>query len=144
VSTAASTAERQLAVKVLTPEGAVFEGNVRMVIAPSVEGEIGILPRHMPVVALLRPGETRLRITDGEDVILATTAGYMSVEFDTVVILVEQAEPYDQIDRARAEAALARAREELAAAGDDEIAADRAQAAVHRAENRLKVIDRNA
>lgn len=143
MSTATSTDERQLAVKVFTPEGAVFEGKVRMVVAPSVEGEIGILPRHMPVVALLRPGETRLRITDGDDVILATTAGYMSVEFDTVVILVEQAEPYDQIDRSRAEAALAQAREELAAAGDDEAAAMRAQAAIYRAENRLKVLDRN-
>jgi len=143
VSTATSTSERQLAVKVLTPEGAVFEGNVRMVIAPSVEGEIGILPRHMPVVALLRPGETRLRITDGDDVVLATTTGYMSVEFDTVVILVQQAEPYGDIDRARAEAALTRAREALAAAGDDEMVADHARAAIHRAENRLKVLDRN-
>ncbi len=142
MSTTSGTGQRQLSVKVFTPEGTVHDGRVRMVIAPSVEGEIGILPRHMPVVALLKPGETRLRIDDGDDVLLATTAGYMSVEDDNVVILVEQAEHHDRIDRARAEAALNQAREDLTAAGDDEVLVHHARAAIHRAENRLKVVDR--
>ncbi len=142
MSTAIGEGQRQLAVRVLTPEGAVFEGRVRMVIAPSVDGEIGLLPRHVPVVALLKPGEVRLRIDDGDDVILATTGGYMSMGDDMVVILVEQAEAHDQIDRARAETALAKAREDLSAADEDEVAVHRAKAAIHRAENRLKVVDR--
>lgn len=139
----ASGERRRLGVRVLTPEGAVHIGEAAMVIAPSVEGEVGILPRHMPLVAALRPGETRLKLLDDTDLILATTAGYMSVEDDVVVIIVEQAEDAAHIDRSRAEAALRRAEEDLAAVGDDDEAGDRARSALRRAENRLKVVDRD-
>ncbi|MCU0306328.1 MAG: ATP synthase F1 subunit epsilon [Thermoleophilia bacterium] len=114
-----------------------------MVVAPSVMGEVGILPRHAPLIAVLRVGETRLKGLDGEDTIFATTAGYMTVEEDTVLILVEEADHPDAIDRGAAEAALREAEERLQAAGDDE-AREQAEAALHRAKNRLKVVDKGA
>jgi F-type H+-transporting ATPase subunit epsilon len=133
---------RRLGVRLLTPEGAVFDGLAYMVVAPSVRGEVGILPRHTPFIAFLKMGETRLKLLDDTELIFATTEGYLSVEEDRVLILVEQAERADQIDRERARAALQRAEEALAAAGDDEVARIAAESARRRAENRLSVADR--
>jgi F-type H+/Na+-transporting ATPase subunit beta len=133
---------KRLAVRVLTPEGPVYTGDVTMVVAPSVLGEVGILPRHAPLIAFLKVGETRLKTMEDTEVVLATSEGYLSVEEDQVLVLVEQAEEADAIDRARAEAALRRAEEGVEAAGDDEVARGAAESARRRAENRLRVADR--
>lgn len=143
MSTAAPGADRKrLGVRLLTPEGAVFDGTATMVIAPSVEGEVGILPRHTPLVAFLRPGEVRVKTLEDEEIVFATTEGYLSVEEDRVLVLVEQAEKADAIDRSRAEAALQRAEAALADAGDDDVARVSAESARRRAQNRLRVADR--
>jgi F-type H+-transporting ATPase subunit epsilon len=113
-----------------------------MVIAPSVSGEVGILPRHTPFIAFLKMGETRIKLLDDTEVIYATTEGYLSVEEDQVLVLVEQAEKADEIDRERAQEALEKAQATLAEAGDDEVATVAAESALRRAENRLRVADR--
>lgn len=136
--------KKRLGVQILTPEGSVHDGHAAMVIAPSVGGEVGILPRHVPLIVQLKAGETRIKLLDDTEVIMATTAGYMSVEDDRVLIMVEQAERAGEIDRARAEEALRRAEEALQAAGGDEDATRRAEAARKRAENRLKVVDKQS
>ncbi len=143
MSTAVQSDRKRLGVRLLTPEGAVFDGQAYMVIAPSVEGEVGILPRHAPLIAFLRTGETRLKLLDDTERVYATTEGYFSIEEDQVMILVEQAEDASTIDRARAEAALRQAEETLAAAGDDEVARAAAESARRRAENRLRVADKD-
>lgn len=143
MSTAVGAERKRLGVRLLTPEGAVFDGSAYMVIAPSVMGEVGILPRHAPLIAFLKTGETRLKMVDDTEIVFATTDGYMSVEEDQVMILVEQADDASKIDRARAEAALRKAEEDLAAAGDDEVAHVAAESARRRAENRLRVADKN-
>lgn len=114
-----------------------------MVIAPSVEGEVGILPRHTPIEAFLKTGETRVKTgeEDGE-IVFATTDGYLSVDDDQVLLLVEQAEDATAIDRERAQSALERAEAALAEAGDDDVARVAAEDARRRAQNRLKIADR--
>jgi len=135
-----STAERKrLGVRLLTPEGTVFDGVAAMVVAPSAAGEIGLLPRHEPLVCALKPGETRLRMLDDSTQVYATAEGYLSIGEDRVLILVEQAEEASQIDVAEAEAALRRAEEALDAAAGDDAARVAAEAARRRAENRLRV-----
>jgi F-type H+-transporting ATPase subunit epsilon len=132
----------RLGVRILTPEGAVFDDVAYMVIAPSVEGEVGILPRHTPFIAFLKMGETRLKLLDDSEVVLATTEGYLSVEEDRVLLLVEQADRAEDIDTERAQAALQAAEEALAAAGEDDVARVAAEGARRRAENRLNVAGR--
>jgi F-type H+-transporting ATPase subunit epsilon len=143
VSTAA-TEQKRLGVQILTPEGSVLDGVAAMVIAPSVGGELGILPRHVPLIVALQAGSTRVKMLDESEVVMATTDGYMSVEDDRVLIMVEQAELAGDIDRARAEVAVSTAEAAIAAAGDDQVALDAAQAALRRAQNRLKVVDKAA
>jgi len=138
------TSERKrLGVQLLTPQGVAWSGNATMVIAPSVMGEVGILPRHAPLIAFLKVGDTRIKTLEDTEVVFATTDGYLSVEEDKVLVMVEQAEEAATIDRARAEAALRRAEEKLAAAAEDEAERRAAEAAKLRAENRLRVIDRH-
>jgi F-type H+-transporting ATPase subunit epsilon len=135
-----STAERKrLGVRLLTPEGTVFDGVAAMVVAPSAAGEIGLLPRHEPLVCALKPGETRLRMLDDSTQVYATAEGYLSIGEDRVLILVEQAEEASKIDVAEAEAALRRAEEALDASAGDDAARVAAEAARRRAENRLRV-----
>lgn len=142
MSTAVGQDRKRLGVRILTPEGAVFDDLAYMVIAPSVEGEVGILPRHTPFIAFLKMGETRLKMLDDTELVYATTEGYLSVEEDRVLLLVEQADRADEIDTERAQAALQAAEEELAAAGDDEVARVAAEGKRRRAENRLNVAGR--
>lgn len=136
------TAKKRVGVRVLTPEGPVHDGTAYSVIAPSVMGEVGIFPRHAPLIAFLRVGETRLNLTDDTTLVLATGEGYMSVEDDQILIMVEQAEEAGAIDRTRAEEALTRAEEALGAVGDDENARLVALSAKKRAENRLRIVDK--
>ena len=139
MSTAIGTERKRIGVRILTPEGAVFDDLAYMVIAPSVRGEVGILPRHTPFIAFLKMGETRLKMLDDTEVVYATSEGYLSVEDDRVLVLVEQAERADEIDVARAQAALEKADVALAEAGDDDVARVAAESARRRAENRLNV-----
>ncbi len=142
MSTAVGQERKRIGVRLLTPEGAVFDDLAYMVIAPSIEGEVGILPRHTPFIAFLRHGEVRIKLLDDTELIYATTEGYVSVEEDRVLILTEQAEKADEIDQERARAALERAEAELAEAGDDEVKRVAAESARRRAENRLRVADK--
>ena len=142
MSTAVGQERKRLGVRLLTPEGPLFDDLAYMVIAPSIEGEVGILPRHTPFIAFLRPGEVRLKLLDDTERIYATTEGYVSVEEDRVLILTEQAERAEEIDVERARAALERAEAELAEAGEDEVKRVAAESARRRAENRLRVAER--
>ena len=144
MSTGIQADRKRLGVRLLTPEGPVFEGAAYMVIAPSIMGEVGILPRHAPLIAFLKTGETRLKLMDDTERVFATTEGYFSIEEDQVLILVEQADDASTIDRARAEAALRQAEEDLANVGADDVARTAAESARRRAENRLRIADKSA
>ncbi len=138
---------RTLDVEIVTPEGSVLQDRARMIVVPGAEGELGVLPRHAPLIAALDPGETRVRLASDETEFqrFATGPGYFKVQGDTAVVLVDSAVPVDAIDVAAAE----RARDEARAAieelsGDDEQAgrlrSARRDLAV--AENLLKVAGR--
>ncbi len=142
MSTSAGTERRTLGVRLLTPEGPVFDGVAQMVIVPSVAGEVGILARHAPFIAQLRVGDVRIHQPDGTIVVYATSEGFMSVDEDHLLVLVEQAELAEEIDRARAETALAQAEQILSDASLEETTRLTMEKARARAENRIRVADR--
>ncbi|MBU8905891.1 F0F1 ATP synthase subunit epsilon [Desertibacillus haloalkaliphilus] len=125
-------------VNVVTPDGKVFEGDVEMVSARAQSGELGILPRHIPMVAPLTIGAVRLK--DGSNIqLVAVNGGFIEVRPDQVTILAESAELPSDIDVARARAAKERAERRLQQAKQDEIDYKRAELALKRAINRLEV-----
>jgi len=140
----AEGSDRTFDLSLVTPEGAVFEGEAQMLVVPGAAGEIGVLARHAPLVALLRAGETRVK-SDGEWQSFATGPGYFKVQKDRAIVLVDDAVHAQDIDlaRARQEAAEARALLERAAAG--ELGIDRwvVEQRLRHAENKIEVSGRD-
>jgi len=123
---------------IVTAERAVYSGDVDMVIAPGIEGQLGILPHHAPLMTTLQAGELRVK-KGGEELSLAISGGFLEVRPDRVVILADAAERVEEIDVARAEAAKRRAQERLAERRAPGVNEARAEAALHRSLARLKV-----
>lgn len=106
---------RTLICEVVTPERIIYTNEVEMVIAPTIDGEVGILPLHAPLVSVLRPGEVRVKWNDQKDVEwFAVSGGYIQVHEDKVIILADQAIPVSQIDVERARNAMELAKQRLA------------------------------
>lgn len=101
---------RTLLVEIVTPERVVYTNEVEMVIAPTLEGEIGIMPLHAPLVTVLVAGELRVRYNDNKDVEwFAVSGGYLQVHEDKVIVLADAAEHASKIDVERARQARERA-----------------------------------
>jgi F-type H+-transporting ATPase subunit epsilon len=129
-----------LAVEIVTAERSVLRESVDMVVAPGAEGVLGILPRHAPMIALLKPGELRLK-RGAEEHAVAISGGVMQVEPARVIVLADAAERAEEIDEARAREAIERARQRMAELKDraDQL---QLQAAIERANVRLRVVER--
>jgi F-type H+-transporting ATPase subunit epsilon len=136
-------AEKTFALSLVTPEGAAFEGEVEMLIVPGDAGEIGVLARHAPLVAMLKAGSTRIyRDRSTEDMVeFATGPGFFKVEQDRALALVDDAVDAREIDTARAQEQLEAATAELERVERGESDADRWQLEqrIRHAENQLAV-----
>jgi F-type H+-transporting ATPase subunit epsilon len=128
-------------VSVVTPEGAAFEGDAEMIIVPGAAGEIGVLARHAPLVALLKAGSTRVHLGDGSVEEFATGYGFFQVLEDRAIALVDDAMKADDIDDARVQRRLEEAQAELEKVERGESDADRWQLEqrIAHAENMLRV-----
>ena len=127
-----------LKLDIVTVERQVFSGEVDMIIAPGVEGKLGILPRHVPLITALSEGE--LCIKRGlEEQSFAISGGYLEVLDNHVTVLADAAERADEIDMARAEAARARAERLLAEGLADSVDRKMIEGALRRSRLRLKV-----
>lgn len=103
-----------LALEIVTIERKVYEAeDIVMLLAPGVEGDMGILPRHTPTLTALKPGELLIRHMDGTEEPFAIGGGFMEVRPDKVIVLADTAEHVDEIDIERAEEARERAEELL-------------------------------
>ena len=100
-------------VSVVTPDGAVYQGEAEMLIVPGQAGEIGVLARHAPLVATLKAGSTRVHLGGTEILEFATGPGFFKVETDKALALVDDAVNVKEIDDARATAQLEAAKAEL-------------------------------
>lgn len=131
-------------VSLVTPEGAVYEGLAEMVVVPGAAGEIGVLARHAPLVAMLKAGSTRIHPGDGPVLEFATGPGFFRVEQDRALALVDDAIDCREIDPERAEEQLAEARADLERIDAGELDADRWQVEqrVQHAKNQLAVLGR--
>jgi F-type H+-transporting ATPase subunit epsilon len=130
-----------LKLDIVTAERVVYTEAVDAVIAPGVEGQLGILPHHAPLMTILQAGELVVRRGNHED-IMAISGGFMEVRPDRVIVLADSAERAEEIDLARAEAAKRRAEERLRdrkAGGLDET---RAEASLRRAIARISVAEK--
>jgi F-type H+-transporting ATPase subunit epsilon len=102
----------KLRLEIVTPSGRAFSGDVDLVVIPATEGEMGILPMHVPVLTALSPGELRIS-NNGREEPLVIGNGFAEVTQNQVTILTDMAHTDDEIDEKAAEAAVQRAREAM-------------------------------
>jgi F-type H+-transporting ATPase subunit epsilon len=127
-------------VDVVSAEGEIFSGQAEMVFAPGSEGELGITPRHAPLLTLLKPGEVRVKTAEGEHLIYVG-GGALEVQPNKVTVLADTAVRAKDLDEAAALAAKQRAEEALASKVD-RIDQAQALAELARAAAQLRMIER--
>jgi F-type H+-transporting ATPase subunit epsilon len=127
-------------VEIVAAERRVLEDEVDEVLAPTLQGQIGVLPRHAPLLTLLAPGELRLK-KGTDEIVIAVGGGFMEVANNRVVVLADSAERAEEIDVARAEEARRRAAARIAER-PPEVDVERAQLAMARALARLQAVER--
>jgi F-type H+-transporting ATPase subunit epsilon len=98
-------------VEIVTPRRELFNGEVQMITLPGIDGQMGVMGQHAPLLTTLDIGEIILHRPGEEDDYIAVTGGVVEVRPDKVIVLAQSAERADEIDVARAEAALRRAEE---------------------------------
>ena len=126
--------------EIVTAERQIYSDEVNVLVADGVEGQLGILPHHAPLITMLKPGELLIR-KDNEEIYMAVTGGFLEVRPEKVIILADACERSEEIDIERAEAAKRRAEERLKTR-PPEIDMFRAEAALRRSLVRLKVAER--
>jgi F-type H+-transporting ATPase subunit epsilon len=134
----------KLRVQIVTAEREVLsETDVDMVVAPGVEGAVGILPRHAPLLTPLQPGMIRIKKGDAESA-MSVGGGFIQVSRDRVLILADTAEREEEVDSARAEDARKRAQEALenAMKGGTPVQVEAARIALRREMARINVAQR--
>ena len=133
-------ADKNIVVEIVTPERMVYSESADFVVVPGIEGYLGILPLHAPIVSGLNIGVLKV-IKEGKESKVAISGGFMEVNENKTVILADTAEHSDEIDVDRANAALERAEQRLANKSFD-VDVARAEMAMRRALTRLKAAGR--
>jgi F-type H+-transporting ATPase subunit epsilon len=124
-------------VDIVSAEGAIYSGQANMVFAPGRMGEIGIAPRHAPLLTDLKPGSVRVEDEDGQERFFYVTGGILEIQPHLVTVLADSALHADQLDEDAALAARERAREALEGR-HGEIDLEQAQAELVEAEARYR------
>ena len=126
--------------EIITAERQVLADDVEALTAPGIDGELGILPHHAPLMTMLEPGEIIIH-KDGQETYMAVTGGFLEVMGNQVTILSDACESSDEIDEQRAQEAVRQAQERISSRTAD-ISLERASAALRHAETRLRVARR--
>ena len=130
-----------MCVEIVSNEQNIYSGEAKFVVVPTQTGELGIYPRHMPIMNLVRPGTVRITVPNqDQEVLLAVSGGLLEVRPDKLTILAEVAVRSDEMDQARAEEARKNAEERLKSATDAKSTAA-AEAALAAAIAELKTLD---
>ena len=128
-------------VEMISNEYNIYSGEASFAVVPTVQGELGIYPRHEPIMSLVRPGALRLQVPGtSEEVLVAVSGGVLEVQPDKLTVLADVAVRSSEMDQARAEEAKKAAESRIAQAADDESLA-KAHAALAAAIAELKTLD---
>src|SRR3974390_2722099 len=128
-------------VDIVSAEGEIFSGPAKMVFLPAMEGDIGVAPRHAPLLTLLKPGEVRVQPENGEELSFYVGGGALEVQPKKVTVLADTAARAKDLDEAAAQEARQRAEEALSGS-HDKITQAEALAELARAVAQLKLIQK--
>ena len=133
---------KKLTLELVTPEKVAWQSQADSVVLPAFEGEMGILPGHLPFLVQLKPGEVRIK-EGGQTKRFAVSGGFAEIRKNKISLFAETAEMAEAIDAERAHQALERARAELERKNVDPMTLAQAEAALERAKLRIKISKRH-
>jgi len=126
---------------VVTPERVIYSDHVEAINAPGIDGELGILPHHCPLITLLQPGEINVK-KSGEEILIATAGGFLEVRPDRIIILADVADRDEEVDSLKAEEAKRQAEKAIHDKQISEIDKAQAEAALRHAIACLKIVEK--
>lgn len=128
-------------VEVVSNEENIYSGEASFVVVPTLEGELGIYPRHEPIMSLVRPGALRLTVPDQkEEILVAVSGGVLEVQPNKLTLLADVAVRSEEMDQQRAEEAKKAAESSIHEAKDD-VSLAKAHVALAAAIAQLKTLD---
>ncbi len=125
---------------IVSAEGEIFSGLVELLVAPAVEGEIGVLPNHAPLLTRIEPGPIKVVRQGGKEEIMYVSGGFLEIQPDLITVLADTVTRAEDLDLAAAEAAKEAAKKELFEGGTEDIDYDMAAARLAEAMAQLRVL----
>ena len=126
--------------EIVSAEKELYSGEVAMVVAPGVAGELGLLPSHAPLLTRIKPGVLKVNLPDGGEHFIYVSGGVLEVQPDKITVLADVAERGEDLDEAQAEQSRRQAEEKLRAAGATSMDYAAARAELAQAAAQLKAI----
>ena len=126
--------------EIVSAEKELYSGEVAMVVAPGVAGELGLLPSHAPLLTRIKPGVLKVNLPDGGEHFIYVSGGVLEVQPDKITVLADVAERGEDLDEAQAEQSRQQAEEKLRAAGATSMDYAAARAELAQAAAQLKAI----
>jgi F-type H+-transporting ATPase subunit epsilon len=130
---------KHLSLELVTPEKVAWSAEADFVVLPAADGEMGVLPGHQSFLVQLAPGEVRVTVNDRVQR-FAVSGGFAEIKHDVISLFAETAEQSDQIDAERARQSLEKAKAEVVKPGLDPLQMLQMEAAIRRAQVRLRVV----
>ena len=127
-----------LKLEIVTPQGLIFEGDVKNVVFPGSEGEFGVLPRHASLLSLLKPGVIEFEKADGKKESIVINWGHVKVDENKAVVLVDGAVPLAGESESEIAKAIAEAKELVEKASDNKAAIASVEAKIEKAAKSLQ------
>ncbi len=132
----------QLKIEIITPSKIAYKGEINSVIVPGIVGSFQVLSGHAPILSTFETGAIKIELYKGDKKYFATSGGTIEVLDNNIRILADSLEAVEEIDLERANQALERARQRLDEKGSGNVDVKRAEAALARAMNRIKLLHR--
>ena len=126
--------------EIVSAEKSLYSGEVAMIVAPGIAGELGVLPSHAPLLTRVKPGVLKINLPDGTEEFVYVSGGVLEVQPDKITVLADVAERGEDLDEERAEAARKEAEEKLRSAGTATMDYAAARAELAQAAAQLKAI----
>lgn len=130
---------KKIILKIVTPDKVIYEGETNGVTLPTVEGQITVLPGHIPIISAIKSGELKIKHGGGNEEYFSITRGVAEVDGQSITILTDAAEKAEEIDVKRAEEAKAKAKELMAKVRAGEEGYTEAVAQMERALSRIRI-----
>ena len=126
--------------EIVSAEKSLYSGEVAMVVAPGIAGELGLLPAHAPLLTRIRPGVLKLNMPDGEEEFVYVSGGVLEVQPEKITVLADVAERGEDLDEEEAEKSRKQAEEKMRSAGSSSMDYAAAQAELAQAVAQLQAI----